>query len=477
MRVMFVHPFGSNWLAGSKDKVLLANRSAPTGILSIAAFLMQKGIEVEVLNCTAPARSAGTEETIRRVRDFMPELIGFTSTTSSFPDAYMHTEEIKRVFPDIRIVFGGVHVSALRESILESFPAIDFLITGEGEKAMLELAAGVSPDNIQGLIYRNGTGTKSNGFRTDLCELDDLPFPAYHKLDGFPDEYLPPLFNYPQAPCSTIISSRGCPYQCSYCDRSVYRRSFRYNSAGYLYEHMAYLKKEFGVRHIFFYDDLFTFNRKRIEEFCALLRKKPLRMTFNCAVRVGHADNDLLRMLKTAGGWMVSLGIESGDPEMLSRHKSNVDLGEMKKTVKLIQRNGLRAKGLFMMGLPGETEQTIKRTTEFIAELGLDDLNMTKFTPFPGAPAYKTIHEEGVFNEDWELMNCLNFVFVPKGIESKERLEELYKQFIKGFYTGRNWVRKFGPLMFKSPHSAFRLIKNLPAFLKIKNDFRPGQPK
>jgi hypothetical protein len=96
---------------------------------------------------------------------------------------------------------------------------------------------------------------------------------------------------------------------------------------------------------------------------------------------------------------------------------------------------------------------------------------MTKFTPFPGSPIYKTIHEEGVFNERWELMNCLNFVFVPRDIESKERLEELYSQFIKRFYTGKNWVRKFGPLMFKSPHSTYRIIKDLPAFLKIRKDF------
>ncbi|RJR14982.1 MAG: radical SAM protein [Nitrospiraceae bacterium] len=473
MKVLLIHPFGSNWLEGRQDMILLANRSAPVGILSIAAYLMKKGIYVEVLNCTGPVKVIGYEETISRVRAFMPDFIGFTTTTSSFPDAYRQTEEIKRLFPDIRIVFGGVHVSALREDVLASFPAIDYVITGEGEKAMAELTAGVAPDKIQGLIFRNGAGIQSNGLRTDLCELDDIPFPAYHKLDGFPEEYLPPLFNYPKAPCSTIISSRGCPYQCSYCDRSVYRRSFRYNSAEYLYEHMAYLKKDFGVRHIFFYDDLFTFNRKRIEELCGMLRDKPLDMTFNCAVRVGHADNDLLRMLKTAGAWMVSLGIESGDPEMLSRHKSNVDLGEMKKTVKMIQKNGIRAKGLFMMGLPGETEKTIKRTTEFIRELELDDLNMTKFTPFPGAPVFKTIHEDGVFNEDWELMNCLNFVFVPKGIESKERLEELYKQFIKGFYTSTNWIRKFWPLMFKSPDSTLRMIKNLPAFLKIRKDFKP----
>ena len=101
-------------------------------------------------------------------------------------------------------------------------------------------------------------------------------------------------------------------------------------------------------------------------------------------------------------------------------------------------------------------------------------MNMTKFTPFPGSPIYKTIREDGVFNENWELMNCMNFVFIPKEIKSKERLEELYKQYIKGFYTSKNWVRKFGPLMFKSPHSAYRMIRSLPTFLKIKNDFMPG---
>jgi len=473
MRVLFVHPFGSNWLEGRKDMILFANRSAPIGILSIAAFLMKKGMEVDILNCTGPVKLTGTEETISRVRAFRPEMIGFTSTTSSFPDAYRQAEAIKNADPSIRIIFGGVHVSALRGSILDNFPCIDYVITGEGEKAMAELAAGASLDSIQGLVYRNGSGIKDNGVRTDLCDLDSLPFPAYNMLDGFPKTFQPPLFNYPKAPSASIISSRGCPYQCSYCDRSVFRKSFRYNSSDYLYEQMVFLKKEFNIRHIFFYDDLFTFNRKRIEEFCGLMRKKPLHMTFNCAVRLGHIDDDLLKMLKAAGGWMVSLGIESGDPEMLSRHKSNVDLGEMKKTVKLIQKNGLRAKGLFMMGLPGETEETIKRTTKFITELELDDLNMTKFTPFPGAPVYKTIHEEGVFNEDWELMNCLNFVFVPKGIESKERLEELYKQFIKGFYTSKNWLRRFGPLMVKSPHSTYRMIRNLPTFLRVGNEFEP----
>lgn len=474
MNVLFINPFGSNWIEGSQDKSSVAVRMAPIGILSIAAYLEARGVKTSVMSTRLPASGGGIEEAMQRVRSFRPDFVGFTATTSGFLDALAIAQEIKRVDPAVRTVFGGVHVSALREKILERFPAVDIVVTGEGEKAMASLVAGEDPAGIQGIIYREGGVVKSTGLRTDLLALDDLPFPAYRSLEGFPKEYEAPLFNYPKAPSATIISSRGCPYQCSYCDRSVFRRSFRFNSATYLYEHMRFLKTEFGIRHAFFYDDLFTFNRARVEELCGMLRTKPLGMTFNCAVRVGHIDDDLLQMLKSAGCWMVSLGIESGDRELLVRHKSSIDPEEMKQAVRQIQRNGLRVKGLFMMGLPGETEETIERTQKFIEELELDDMNLTKFTPFPGSPLYQTIQDEGVFEEKWELMNCLNFVFVPKGIASKERLNELYNQAIKRFYTGRNWTRKFIPLMFQSPDSAKRMIKNLPTYLRIRKDFEPA---
>ena len=157
-----------------------------------------------------------------------------------------------------------------------------------------------------------------------------------------------------------MSTSRGCPYQCSYCDRSVFKRSFRFNSPAYIFEHMRYLRERFGVRHINIYDDLFTLNRPRIAELCDMLAAKPLGIQFNCAVRVGHADNDLLKMLKGAGCLMVSVGIESADPALLERHKAGVSLAEVRDTVARIKACGLRAKGLFMMGLPGETEESAK---------------------------------------------------------------------------------------------------------------------
>lgn len=471
MRILLVHPPGSNWVQGSEDPTGAAVRMAPIGILSIAAYLLREGHEVRVMDL-AGVPAAGIPASFTAVLSaFRPQLVGFSAVTSNFSNAYGLAKEAKKLDPSRVTVFGGVHVSALRGAILADYPAIDLVVTGEGEQAMAEIAAGAAYATIQGLVYRDGDQVRDNGIRSDLVKLDDLPLPAYQLLDGFPRQYEGALFNYPQAPTATIISSRGCPYDCSYCDRSVFRSSFRSNSPEYLYAQMALLKREFGIRHIFFYDDLFTFNRKRIEAFCTLLMEKPLGMTFNCAVRVGHIDDDLLRLLKRAGCWMVSLGVESGAPEILARHKSNISFDEMKTTVMQIRRSGLRAKGLFMMGLPGETEETVRTTAAFINGLELDDMNMTKFTPFPGSPLYRTIRDEGDFDEQWELMNCMNFVFVPSGIASRERLDELYSSFIREFYTGKNWVRKFPGLMFKSPDSVKRIIRNLPAFLKIRKEF------
>ena len=458
-----------------KDNSAAAVRLAPVGLLSIAAFLLQKGHEVRVEDLSLSSGPSRSKEFFDRLSSFRPDYAGFTAVTSSFLNGCHLAEKIKFHLPGVKIVFGGVHVSALRGRIFEQFPVIDFLITGEGENALAELAEGKAFSDIQGLVYRQGGEIKDNGVRTDVLEMDSLPFPAYELLEGFPKGYISPLFNYPQAPTAAIISSRGCPYQCSYCDRSVFRRSFRYNSAEYLYDHMRFLRMEYGIRHITFYDDLFTFNRERIEKLCRMLMEEPLGMTYNCAVRVGHADDELLKLLKASGCWMVSLGIESGSPEILARHKTKVDFNEMQSTVKRIQKAGLRAKGLFMMGLPGETEETVKVTEKFVLDLRLDDMNMTKFTPFPGSPIYQSIREEGTFEEKWELMNCLNFVFVPKGIASKQRINELYNLFVTRFYTHKNWIRKFPGLLFKSPHSAFRLIKNLPTFLRIRKDFSPAK--
>jgi len=472
-RIALVHPRGFNWFPGKRDITDIANRMVPQGMLSIAAYLIREGHDIFVYDGLGPGVPVDSSRQVSAILSVQPQIVGFSTTTSSFPDAADIAQKIKEQNPDIITVCGGVHVSALREKLLSLYPAFDYFVAGEGEITMSELAGGVDPVCISGLIRRQNDVAVANEPRKHIDNLDDLPFPAYEKLLGFPRDYHLPLFSYSRTPGATMITSRGCMFQCSYCDRSVFKKGFRYNSAAYIYEHMKYLRDKFGVRHINIYDDLFTANKKRIMELCEKLARQPLGMNFNCAVRVGYTDDDLLKMLKDAGCLMVSLGIESADPGMLARHKAGVSLDDVRDTVRRIQSANLRAKGLFMMGLPGETEESIKRTSDFIIELGLDDMNMAKFTPFPGAPLWATIRDEGTFKEDWRLMNCLNFVFIPRGIQSKEKLDHLYNEHVKRFYSNPAWRKKFRGRIWQHRKSLLYLLCHLPSFWSAKNQFEP----
>ena len=475
MNISLIHPAGSNWMPGKKDVSVTANRMAPLGLLSMAAYLEEKGHSVQVLDCLGPKPPKDAAETARRVLASGPDLVGLTATTSGFWDGYSIAAALKAKQADIPIVFGGVHVSALGASLLERFPLINFLCLGEGEQTLYELAEGCAAVSINGLVWRDGETVRSNPPREHIADLDSLPFPAYEKLAGFPGQYHLPLFSYEYTPGATMITSRGCPYQCSYCDRSVFHRGYRANSAEYIYEHIRYLRQRFGVRHINIYDDLFTLNRPRIEALCTMLAAKPLGVQFNCAVRVGHADEELLGLLRRTGCLMVSLGIESGEPTLLDVHKPGVYLETVRETVTRIQQAGLRVKGLFMLGLPGETVASAQKTSDFALSLGLDDMNMAKFTPFHGAPVWRDIAALGEFREDWRLMNCLNFVFLPKGIDSWETLELLYNTHVKRFYSDPAWRRRFHSRLWQHRHSLYRLLRHLPDFLMAMRAFEPRQ--
>lgn len=471
MRIVLVHPPGSNWIPGRKDITATANRMAPLGLLSIAAFLQARGHTVSVYDCLGPGASVSLEAHTARILALRPELVGFSVTTAGFLDAHLMASWIKGLRPEIYTLCGGVHPSALGAALLADFGAFDALCCGEGEVTLAEVADGRPWMDIHGLVWREQEEIITNPPRTPLARLDDLPFPAYHSLDGFPREYHLPLFSYIQSPGATMITSRGCLYQCSYCDRSVFKRSYRYNSAAYIYAHLSYLHRHFNVRHVNIYDDLFTTRRQRILALCELLQQKPLKLQLNCAVRVGHADEALLQQMKAAGFLQVSLGIESAGAELLQQHKPGVDAQAVANTVARIKKAGLRVKGLFMMGLPGETAASIRKTTAWCLELGLDDMNMSKFTPFPGAPLWSNIHQQGRFTEDWRQMNCLNFVFVAHSIGSRNMLDHLYNQHVQQFYKQWAWRKRFMRRIWQHRHSLLRLIRHAPDFWSAKKAF------
>jgi len=467
-RILLVHPLGYRADAAAGDISRIANIMPPLGLASIAACLERRSIRTAIVDCYAHPDSD------RAIRDHLlaerPSFIGLSCTTSSFLDGVRIAEMARATLPGIRTVFGGPHVSALKEALFPRFPAMDFAVVGEGEETLAELIGrdGEDPSGIPGLLFREGADglPRFTGFRDRGIELDSLPFPAYEKLGGFPGSYKLPIFNYPRVPNTSCISSRGCPYSCSYCDRSVFRRSFRYNSAEYLYEHLRYLKERFGVRHINFYDDQFTFHRKRVESFTGMMIERPLGMTFNCAVRAEHIDVELVRRMKTAGCWMMSLGIETGDERLLARHRQHADLDDLARKIRMIKEAGIRTKGLLMIGLPGETEESIRRSMDYVFSLPIDDFNLAKFTPFPGSPIYETIRDLGEFDEDWEKMDCMHFQFVTKGM-TRGRLEELFQEFHRSHYKRPKVLLGYVAMLWRSPDSWLRFARNLGDFVKF----------
>jgi anaerobic magnesium-protoporphyrin IX monomethyl ester cyclase len=470
-KVLLIHPLGVNWIPGEKDMSRIANIMPPIGLCGLAAWVEKHGHRAHIHDCYA---SPGRDERIDAyLRTESPDFVSFSTTTSSFLDAVRIARRTKEAYPAIRTIFGGVHVPALREQLLRDYPAMDYGVVGEGEEALLAILErdGRNLDDVPGILYRREDEVVFTGHRKPTLDLDSLPFPDYGKLEGYPDAYKLPIFNYPKGPGTTAITSRGCPYQCSYCDRSVFQRSFRFNSAAYMVDLARHLNSTFGIRHINFYDDLFTFNRKRVEEFCEGMMSLRLGMTFNCAARAEHIDPDLLAVLKRAGCWMISLGIETGDSELLGQHRSQADLEMLRERVHWIRRAGMRAKGLFMLGLPGETEQSIDRSIEYVLSLPLSEFNLAKFTPFPGSPLYRDIRNHGTFDERWELMNCLNFVFVPKGFTA-QRLEERFHEFYRRYFQRWRVLLGYVAMLRESPESWVRFLRNLSDFLSLRRAYR-----
>ncbi len=463
--IFLVQPVVESALRTRRNVSRLFSLMPPLGLVGIAAYLKERGIESRVFDFNADPDAL--PELLELLAREKPRWLGLGGATSTFNGGLRIARAAKQRLPGLQVVFGGPHVSALREEILQRFPEIDVLVVGEGEETICRLLESglAKAAEIPGLVFREANGEpRFTGYPELLPDLDRLPFPAYDKLRGFPERYRLPLFSYPRPPGASIVSSRGCPYACSYCDRSVFRRTFRYNSADYLYRHMLFLHERYGIRHFAFYDDQFTFNRERVVALCEKLVADRLPITFSCAVRAEHVDDELMRLMRKAGCWTMSLGIETGDPQLLARHRSNSDIAMLADQIHRIRRADIQVKGLLMLGLPGETEQSIERSRKYVFSLPIDEFSLAKFTPFPGAPLYSEARRLGEFDEDWDRMDCMSFQFVPEGL-TREGLQKLFDRFYRmHFRRPRVWAH-YLRMVWRSPDSWRRFFRHGREFL------------
>jgi radical SAM superfamily enzyme YgiQ (UPF0313 family) len=275
------------------------------------------------------------------------------------------------------------------------------------------------------------------------------------------------VYDYPRGPVATIAASRGCPFHCKFCDTSTFGSKVRFYTPAKVFEMMQYLQRRWGVRHVMFVDDLFLASRQRTTELCELILKSKFKMTWTCDARVDTVKPDLLQLMKRAGCWQISFGLETGSDDMLRRMDKSARVEKSERAVNWSADAGIRTKGLFMLGYPGETRETIQMTKDFVRRIPMTIMNLTKFTPYPGSPVYRELYGTTIRDDHWEKMNGMNFVWAPEGI-SVEELDRHYQEVLTWFYKQKRVRREYRRLTFQNPGHLVRLARAGMGFLGAK---------
>ena len=405
------------------------------------------------------------DDVVERVVSERPAYVCITLFTVGVWTASQLARRIKAKIPEITVIVGGPHISSMGPETMQRFLEFDFAVVGEGEEILVflleALETGSDLAEVPGIIYmergdfmhqvRQNPGLKINRV------LDRLPMPAWDLLPDFPHAYRPAVYDYPRGPVASIAASRGCPFHCKFCDTSTFGASVRAYTPQRVFEMMQHLQAEYGIRHILFVDDLFTASRKRTTELCNLIIENGMKMTWSCASRVDVVKQDLLHLMKRAGCWEISFGLESGSDELLKKMDKAASLERSEQALRWTADAGIRSKGLFMLGYPGETQQTIAQTNAFLRRVPLTIMNLTKFTPYPGSPIYRDLYGTNIRDDHWQKMNGMNFLWTPEGITTEE-LDRHYKQVLLRFYRQPKVGWYYTKFSFRHPSHFVRLL-------------------
>ena len=371
----------------------------PLGLAYLSGALKNAGHEVSVLDVRA--EKLDDRRIIQRVRAFSPRIFGVTSNTCQIREAAALVDLVKKDSPEITTVLGGPHVSALPERTLREQPSIDVGVVGEGEATVTELCdaliARKDLNGVSGLVFREKEHIVTTRARCLAENIDTLAFPD---RDAFPIRiYNRHVIEYKAKPITSIITSRGCPYQCVFCSKSVFGSRERLRSAGNVIAEMRELIEEKGYREIHIIDDNFTYDLKRTREICneIIARRWNVHFSLPNGIRVDNFDEELASLLRKAGFYSLWFGVESGDPEVLKRVKKGIRLDQVRKAVVIAKKQGFFTGMYFVIGLPGSSPQSEKMSLDLARELEPDVIGVGIFTPYPGSELYD---RESSF--DWE---------------------------------------------------------------------------
>jgi len=437
------------------------------GLLMLGAVLREAGHRVRIVDASALGRDY--QYVLEEIKRFRPDVIALTAVTPSIIKTVSLAEKIKGAWPSLPIVIGGPHFTAVPEQTLLDYPVFDFGGIGEGENTLKELVEALSGDRsaleVPGVVFRKNGEVILGAQRPVIEDLDSLPFPAWDLLDGFPGLYHPALFKYKKLPSTHVVSARGCPNKCIFCDTSVFSRRIRFHSAEYVLDMIGYLVNRFGVREIVFEDDQFLIRKERVAKICEGFLRAKWSISWCCSGRVNSVnDLELLKLMKRSGCWQISYGIESGNQEILNFAKKGITITQIEKAVRLTHKAGILSKGYFILGLPPETQESILNTIDFAKHLPLNDMSAFILTPFPGSQMYDIAEKYGIIEKDFEKMNLLDVVYVPNGL-SKEKLLDFQKRFMREFYMRPRIIGNYILRVLKNPANLLSMMSAFQGFV------------
>ena len=467
MKILLIYPPNDLGVGNGRFNDAIAPYQ-PLGLSYIAAVLEKAGYEVRIVD--AKVERLSIDKILNRVVDFEPRIVGISCPTPDFCIAKYLAQQIKSL-GDYIILIGGPHVSALAEETMKN-ECFDYGILEEGEQTVVELANAICQNktreipDIKGIIFRDGSRIIRTPARPYIENLDTLPFPARHLLPSL-DKYT--HLSYKHLPLATIITSRGCPYQCIFCDRAVFGNKVRTRSVGNILDEIEMLVEDYGVREVDIVDDLFTLNPHRVTEFCQQLISRKLKISWGCAGRVDSITEEMLEIMKKAGCWLISYGIESANQEILDKVNKNITTESVKKALEWTAKTDIQMAGLFILGLPEEDEASMRNTLAFAKSLPLDRVVFHIAQPYPGTELYKITLAQGKLKRDVEYRNYHNYGFPDKlpyiadGL-SVDILRRYRKKAYRDFY-----LRLRSIYIFRHFISSFRIkvfLKRIVFFLK-----------
>ncbi len=340
------------------------------------------------------------------VKSFKPDVCGFSLYTGGLLHQYGTIKKIKELFRDCLIIVGGPHASALPERTMQECEDIDFLIHGEGEitvgKLIDALKSSKPPYEIDGICYRRDGKIIKNKSRELIASLDDIPFPAYDLI--FDNSY-----KYHNRRMQTgnkvaaIITSRGCPWKCSFCYKAIFGSRYRRRSPQNVVEEIKILIGKYGVDDIMFVDDLFAVNEQWLREFCDELESNNVNICWKCLGRVDTLSVDNMRMMKEHGCYGIEFGVESGNEAVLQDINKKITLSRIKKTFREAKEEGLLTNAFLIFGNRLDTHETILQTMRLVKDIRPDFCGFAVLLPFPGTEVYELLDEKIKFN--WEAFN------------------------------------------------------------------------